>query len=149
MLSTPRRRPYSFNMDEFAKRPRTSSLIEPPNSYIHNNKLYIRGDLAQIDNNRFKSPWWAYGAKYALADNPGVCTGWYCTWEGCNARFLVISRQAAFMAQKHVEQLHLGKKAKTEDSRSLSTSSQRSSEGGGSLSIYKSLFFTVNTKAFK
>lgn len=136
-------------MTDLTKRLRAPSVADAPDRYTHKGIQYIRGDLAQINDNRYTSSWWLYGAKYALVTNPGVCAGWYCLSEGCERRFIVISREAASQAQRHMESLHIPKKAKTDDGNSLARSSQQSSEGSGSLSTYKSLFYSVDTKAFE
>ena len=82
-------------MSDLTKRLRAPSVAEAPDYYTHKGVQYIRGDLAQIDDNRYKSPWWLYGSKYAVTTNPGVCAGWYCLSKGCKRRFIVITREAA------------------------------------------------------
>lgn len=59
-------------MADISKHLRAASLIEPPAEWRHRNKVYLRGDLAGIDESRKVSKWWAYGSKYALAGVPGT-----------------------------------------------------------------------------
>lgn len=139
-------------MSDLSKRMRAASIVAPPDQYTHKGVRYVRGDLAQIDDGRFKSVWWSYGAKYALISKFGECAAWYCMQEGCERRFVLVARQAASTVQQHVENVHLRKKRKEEEEgSSLPASSQQGSEAGDSESLgsYKSLFYSVNTTKFQ
>lgn len=129
-------------MSDILKRLRADTVgqgIQPPERWTHDGKVYIRGDLAEIDSSRYRSNWWTYGAKYALAGQNAIVAGWLCCTEGCPSRFIVISEEAAHMAQRHMEEKHQMKKLKT-----TICSSQHSSDA--SESEYRTLLHTVNEK---
>ena len=135
-------------MSDLAKRLRATSIATAPEQYKHKGKVYLRGDVAQIDSARFKSQWWGYRMMYALLDNLKAITGWYCMEESCDHRFIAITNQGAFMAKDHVERYHIGKKAKREDTSSLSTGSQPSSESVNAPITFRSLYHSVDSLKF-
>lgn len=88
---------------------------ESPCEWRHCGRLYIRGDLAGIDESRHPSEWWVHGTKYALFDTPGVIAGWLCCYDGCTDRSRITTRQSPAVPQNHMV-LHGIKKAKIENS---------------------------------
>lgn len=85
----------------------------PPAQYRHsrNSQLYVLCNPSLSKTSR----WWAYGQTYALPANPTKIAGWFCGERECD-KFVVISREAAFMAHKHLKLTHaIGKSSEQQE----------------------------------
>jgi hypothetical protein len=135
-------------MSDLSKRLRSDSESVPPLEYTHKGQLYIRGDVAAIDNDRYKSSWWSFGTKYALITAPTDVAGWYCGQSVCESRFLITTRGAAHIVQRHMEDMHNMKRKKGVNEMSATPNSSQP-DGTSFTGSFRSLSTTLSSSKFQ